>query len=256
MFGQSVSATGIGAEIGTAGTGVPETRDAAPSRPHNGKLHRVRDPRIIRASRKANGPWKRAFDVAATILGAIFLLPLFATLVILVKLTDGGAVFYGHQRVGRTGRLFTCWKFRTMVVDSDRALRDHLAANPAAASEWAATQKLQNDPRITAIGRFLRATSLDELPQLLNVLQGEMSLVGPRPVTKSELNERYAKDRKYYLLVRPGLTGLWQVSGRNRLSYAKRIQLDEQYLREWSFSRDMIILLRTIDVVFRRDGAC
>jgi lipopolysaccharide/colanic/teichoic acid biosynthesis glycosyltransferase len=173
----------------------------------------------------------------------------------LIKLGDGGAVFFEHPRVGRYGRMFGCLKFRTMVADSAGALQRHLMANPAAAQEWRETQKLTDDPRITRIGRFLRATSLDELPQLINVLRGEMSLVGPRPVTKEELEERYARDRRYYLLVRPGLTGLWQVSGRNRVSYARRIELDREYVREWSFIRDIKILFRTIDVVLKRDGA-
>jgi Undecaprenyl-phosphate galactose phosphotransferase WbaP len=256
MLGRSASAAGVELDGGHVGGPVVEVRDAPSSRVQNRNLHRVRDPKIVRSARRANSRLKRIFDVAATLCGGVFLLPFIATIAAIIKLSDGGPAFYGHVRVGRSGRLFICWKFRTMVVDADRALADYLEVNPEAAREWRENQKLLRDPRITRIGRFLRDTSLDELPQLYNVLRADMSLVGPRPVTKQELNERYAKDRRYYLLVRPGVTGLWQVSGRNRLSYSRRVQLDEEYLREWSFAHDLQILLRTVDVVFRRDGAC
>ena len=237
---------------GAQATAVPVSELA---RPNERVRHHVRDPKVVRAARRANCSLKRYFDIAATLLGGLFLLPFFATIALLIKLDDGGPIFFGHRRVGRRGVEFECWKFRTMVSNGDEALRHYLNANPEAAIEWRETQKLQNDPRVTRVGKFLRDFSLDELPQLFNVLRGEMSLVGPRPVTKQEMNARYATDRRYYLLVRPGLTGLWQVSGRNKLSYRRRIQLDEQYLREWSFSQDMSILWRTVDVVIRRDGA-
>lgn len=222
----------------------------------NGRVYsRVKDPKVVRAALRANCALKRYFDLVATAVGMLFLLPFLVTIAILIKLDDGGPILYGHRRIGRRGAIFTCWKFRTMVRNSDQALKNYLEANPDALQEWRETQKLQKDPRVTRVGKFLRDYSLDEFPQLFNILRGEMSLVGPRPVTRSELNERYRKDRRYYLLVRPGLTGLWQVSGRNNLTYARRVKLDEQYLREWSFWSDFSILLRTVDVVLKRDGA-
>jgi len=256
MLVQSAAMTGALSDGGDVGASTVDTRDMPSLRVSDRNKHRVRDPRVVRAARRCNSSRKRNFDFVLTLLGSIFLLPVFLTIALAIKLDDGGPVFFGHRRVGRRGRSFFCWKFRTMVTDSEAALARHLEADPEAAKEWRDNQKLQNDPRITSVGKFLRATSLDELPQLWNVLMGEMSLVGPRPVTKTELNERYAHDRRYYLLIRPGVTGLWQVSGRNRLSYARRVQLDEQYLREWSFRQDLSILMRTFDVVFKRDGAC
>jgi Undecaprenyl-phosphate galactose phosphotransferase WbaP len=254
MLGQSAMAPGIAAEAVQEASVTSST--VAAERVSDRNKHRVSDPKLVHASRRANSRVKRWFDIFGAVSGLIFLAPIFLTIAIMIKLDDGGPIFFGHRRVGRRGRGFDCWKFRTMVQDADAALAHLLETDPEAAKEWRDTQKLQNDPRITSVGKFLRFTSLDELPQLFNVLIGEMSLVGPRPVTKVELNERYAKDRRYYLLVRPGVTGLWQVSGRNRLSYTRRVQLDEQYLREWSFSGDVSILVRTVDVVFRRDGAC
>lgn len=221
---------------------------AAPRRPH-----RVTDRALIMIVRRANGPMKRAFDVICSAFGLALLAPFMVLMMVLIRLSDGGSPFYGHKRVGRYGKPFKCWKFRTMIPNGDEVLARHLAANPAAAEEWAATQKLRNDPRVTPVGAFLRITSLDELPQIWNVLIGEMSLVGPRPVTRAEL-DRYGRDRKYYLLVRPGLTGLWQVSGRNRTSYARRVALDRHYVQTWSFWTDMTLLVRTVYVLMKRDG--
>jgi Undecaprenyl-phosphate galactose phosphotransferase WbaP len=254
MLGQSATVPDMTAEAVQEASVALST--LAAERVSDRNKHRVNDPKLVHASRRANSRVKRWFDILGAVGGLIFLAPVFVTIALMIKLDDRGPVFFAHRRVGRRGRMFACWKFRTMVLDADQALERLLASDPEAAREWRENQKLQNDPRITSVGKFLRYTSLDELPQLFNVLMGEMSLVGPRPVTKAELNERYAKDRRYYLLVRPGVTGLWQVSGRNRLSYSRRVQLDEQYLREWSFSRDLSILVRTVDVVFRRDGAC
>lgn len=217
------------------------------------QAHRITDRALIRTVRQANGPWKRAFDFTCAAAGLIVLAPFLLVVMALVRLSDGGPAFYGHKRVGRYGRPFQCWKFRTMIPNGDAVLAKHLAENPEAADEWHATQKLRRDPRVTPIGAFLRVTSLDELPQLWNVLTGEMSLVGPRPVTRAEL-DRYAKDRKFYLLVRPGVTGLWQVSGRNRTSYARRVALDRHYVQTWSFWGDIKILLRTVVVLAGRDG--
>jgi undecaprenyl-phosphate galactose phosphotransferase len=187
------------------------------------------------------------------VLALIFLSPLLLAVAAFVR-ADGGPVFYGQTRIGRGGRRFRCLKFRTMAIDAERQLQALLASDPVAAREWAETQKLTLDPRVTAIGALLRRTSLDELPQLLNVLRGEMSLVGPRPIIDDEV-ARYAADIATYCAVRPGLTGLWQVSGRSQTSYARRVQLDVSYVRNWSLLRDLSILLRTVPAVLLRRGA-
>jgi len=168
---------------------------------------------------------------------------------------DGGPATFRHYRVGCRGRLFQCVKFRTMRLDADRALREILERDPALAAEWRRDHKLANDPRVTSVGRWLRRTSLDELPQLFNVLRGEMALVGPRPITVAEL-PRYGVTRWYYLSVLPGMTGLWQVSGRNKTSYERRVELDELYVRTRSVVLDLKILAKTALVVLTRDGAC
>lgn len=196
---------------------------------------------------------KLAFDVVMAGLLTALLLPVFAVFALLI-MRDGGPVVYGHTRIGRAGRPFTCLKFRTMVPDADRELHALLAEDPATAAEWEATFKLKNDPRVTGIGRFLRASSLDELLQLLNVLRGDMSLVGPRPVTAEEL-EYYGRDVSFYLETRPGMTGLWQISGRSATSYSQRIRLDVWYVKNWSLWHDIAILVKTAPVVLRRIGA-
>jgi len=218
------------------------------------RSHIITDRALIATVEKANGPAKRVFDVLASAAGLILLAPVFLTVALLIKLTDGGTVFFGHKRVGRQGRPFKCWKFRTMVANANEVLVQHLAANPEAETEWLETQKLTHDPRITGIGKFLRKTSLDEFPQLWNVLRGEMSLIGPRPIVRSEL-DRYGKDRRYYLLVRPGISGLWQVSGRSNTTYERRIELDRMYLENWSYAQDVKILLKTPLAVLKSDGA-
>ena len=197
---------------------------------------------------------KRALDVAGA--GALLLLgaPVFLLLALLVR-ADGGPAFYAHERVGRGGRRFGCLKFRSMVVDSAARLEALLANDPAARAEWEATRKLRHDPRITWVGRFLRATSLDELPQLINVLRGDMSLVGPRPVVAAELANHYGAAAEHYLAVRPGITGLWQVSGRSDTSYAQRVALDVRYASNPSLLEDVRILLRTPAAVLLRRGA-
>lgn len=196
---------------------------------------------------------KRVFDlVAALVLLVLLALPL-AYIAWLIR-RDGGPAIFAHQRVGQGGRTFPCFKFRTMHVDAEKQLRKLLASDPAARTEWEREFKLRNDPRITSIGQFLRGTSLDELPQLLNVIRGEMSLVGPRPVIQVEL-ERYGDDVDYFLMVRPGMTGLWQVSGRNGVDYDTRVYLDTWYVKNWSLWYDIAILFKTIRVVLRRDGA-
>ena len=197
---------------------------------------------------------KRAMDATASLAMLIVLGPLFLLLAALVQLTSPGQTFFGHTRIGRNNRRFRAWKFRTMVPNAQLRLEEHLRANPDAAREWAATQKLARDPRVTRVGSFLRRTSLDELPQLWNVLMGDMSLVGPRPIVENEI-ERYGDLFHAYLQVRPGITGLWQVSGRNNTTYAQRIELDAFYVRNWSLWLDLLILFRTFRVVARREGA-
>ncbi|AHK45817.1 exopolysaccharide production protein ExoY [Ensifer adhaerens OV14] len=166
----------------------------------------------------------------------------------LVKFSDGGSVFYGHRRIGHNGRAFRCLKFRTMRADGDRLLQDYLRNNPAAYEEWRATRKLQDDPRVTIVGSVLRKLSLDELPQLINIIRGEMSIVGPRPVVEDEL-ELYDAAAVFYLQSRPGLTGLWQISGRNDVSYAARVAFDTHYVQNWSLIRDFFIVVKTIPAV-------
>ena len=196
---------------------------------------------------------KRVVDVA----GALALLVLFggvmAVIAVLVRM-DGGPAVFGHRRVGTDGRPFTCWKFRSMVTDAHEVFADLMRRDPQARAEWAATHKLKDDPRITRVGRFLRRTSLDELPQLFNVLKGEMSLVGPRPIVDDEV-ARYRTCFAVYTQCRPGLTGLWQVSGRSDVDYGRRVQLDTAYVFGWSFWGDIAIMLKTARVMVSGRGA-
>ena len=196
---------------------------------------------------------KAAFDQVVAAVLLVLLAPLLCVLSLLVR-ADGAPAFYRHRRIGANGHAFGCIKFRTMVANADEVLQHVLASDPAAAAEWAATQKLRNDPRVTSLGRFLRRSSLDELPQLLNVLRGEMSLVGPRPIVEAEVS-RYGDDIEYYYETKPGLTGLWQVSGRSDTSYARRVRLDVWYVRNWTLWHDIAILLKTIPAVFLQRGA-
>lgn len=196
---------------------------------------------------------KRIFDIIVSGFALLALSPLMLVIAAMIRL-DGGSSLFGHKRLGRGGKIFPCLKFRTMVMNSDEVLREHLKKNPEAAEEWKATQKLQNDPRVTRLGKFLRSTSLDELPQLINVLKGDMSLVGPRPIVRNEIGH-YNNDIIHYYRVRPGITGLWQVSGRNDVSYAQRVQMDSWYVRNWSFWHDIAIVCKTFPAVFKRSGA-
>lgn len=196
---------------------------------------------------------KRAMDIWGSLALIIGLFPIFIILYFLIK-KDGGNVIYGHQRIGQNGKIFKCLKFRTMVMNSQEVLDNLLASDSEAKAEWQKDFKLKNDPRITKIGHFLRKTSLDELPQLFNVLKGEMSLVGPRPIVQDEL-ERYQEDVDYYLMAKPGMTGLWQVSGRNDVDYETRVYFDSWYVKNWSLWNDIVILFKTINVVLKRDGA-
>ena len=196
---------------------------------------------------------KAVFDVVGAALLLAVLTPLLLIIAALVR-RDGGPALYAHRRLGMGGRSFSCLKFRTMVVDGDAVLADALARDPALAAEWAAARKLRNDPRVTPIGRILRKTSLDELPQLFNVLRLDMSLVGPRPIVSNEV-PFYGADIAHYCAGRPGLTGLWQVSGRSNTSYQRRVQLDVWYVNNWTLWSDIVVLLKTIPAVVAGDGA-
>jgi len=214
---------------------------------------------LLRVSNNLSVPtlmaMKRVFDFCGALFGLIALSPLFAYVAWQIKRQGGpGSVFFGHVRVGINGKPFKCWKFRTMVHNSQEVLDHLLATDQDARAEWDKDFKLRNDPRITKIGAFLRKTSLDEIPQLWNVLKGEMSLVGPRPIITAEL-ERYGDRVDFYLEARPGLTGLWQVSGRNDTTYAERVALDAWYVKNWNLWYDIAIICKTIRTVVSGSGA-
>lgn len=196
---------------------------------------------------------KRFFDLFASICILIIGSPVLLWIAAKV-LASGRPIFYGHKRIGQHGKSFPCYKFRTMLPNADTLLRELLARDPDARAEWDRDFKLKNDPRITSIGHFLRKTSLDELPQLWNVLKGEMSLVGPRPIVTAEL-ERYGNQVDYYLEAKPGITGLWQISGRNDVTYDTRVYLDAWYVKNWSLFNDIAILFKTVKVILKKDGA-
>lgn len=197
---------------------------------------------------------KRAFDLTVVTIGSVFALPLVGAIALAIRLDSPGPAFFRQRRIGRDGKAFYVWKFRSMVQDAQERLQKLLATNPDAAREWAETQKLVNDPRVTRVGSLLRKTSLDELPQLWNVVRGEMSLVGPRPIVEDEI-EKYQDDYRYYTQVRPGMTGAWQVSGRSDTSYEFRVELDTYYVRNWNLWIDLDILVKTVGVVLKREGA-
>ncbi len=198
---------------------------------------------------------KRSFDIIGASIGLIGAIPIFIVSAIWIKLRSPGPVFYGHTRLGTEEREFKAWKFRTMVVDADKVLEQYLMNDPEMRREWFEDQKLKNDPRvISGIGNLLRKSSLDEIPQLWNVLVGDMSLVGPRPIVRSEV-QKYEQMIGLYFRVRPGLTGLWQVSGRNNTSYSQRVRLDSYYVCNWSLWLDIYIVARTIKTILKREGA-
>jgi exopolysaccharide production protein ExoY len=200
------------------------------------------------------GVSKRIVDIILAATGIIILSPLLALCFFACFISSPGPALFRHHRVGFAGKYFGCFKFRTMVEDSEERLRAFLASNSEARTEWASTRKLRFDPRVTAIGSILRKTSLDELPQLFNVLSGDMSIVGPRPVTKEEL-VRYSSSAPAYLACRPGITGLWQVSGRSGTTYSKRIACDSFYARKWSMALDAKIMLFTLPALLDSDNA-
>ncbi len=195
---------------------------------------------------------KRGCDLVLAVCLLALLAPLIGLLWAVVR-SDGGPGFFGHDRVGRNGRIFKCWKIRTMVPNAQARLEELLASDPQARIEWERDRKLRNDPRVTALGDFLRRTSLDELPQIWNVLLGQMSLIGPRPVTEPEL-ELYGSNKWVYQALKPGITGLWQVSGRNHVSYDERVRMDREYHDTLTLGSDARILMRTAGVVLNRTG--
>jgi Undecaprenyl-phosphate galactose phosphotransferase WbaP len=196
---------------------------------------------------------KRILDIA----GALALATVFSPLLLIVTLLqygDGESILFRQIRVGKNGRAFMVYKFRTMVPNANQVLRELLAQNPELRAEWLRDHKLKDDPRVTMIGKLLRKTSLDELPQLWNVIRGDMSLVGPRPIVRAEL-PKYGRTSRYYLALKPGLTGIWQISGRNDTDYRRRVAMDRHYARTASLRLDLVVLAKTVDVVLRRRGA-
>jgi Undecaprenyl-phosphate galactose phosphotransferase WbaP len=212
----------------------------------------------LATSNKLRMPWnlwiKRFMDLAIVIFGGLLILPFLLIIALLVKLSSPGPVLYGHKRLGRNGEYFTAYKFRSMVMDAEERLQKLFETNPEIRKEWEKNHKLQNDPRVTFIGRFIRRTSIDEFPQLINILKGEMSLVGPRPIVDAEVS-RYGEDFGWIFSVRPGLTGMWQVSGRSETDYASRVLYDTYYLQSWSVWLDIWILFMTFGAVLRGKGA-
>ena len=197
---------------------------------------------------------KRGLDILLVLLASPILLPLVGIIALAVRISSPGPIFFSHRRIRAQGGFFSMWKFRTMCIDSAELLEAYLHENPDANAEWRKSRKLKNDPRVTRVGNFLRRTSLDELPQLWNVFSGSMSLVGPRPIVAAEV-EKYGKLFGDYCLVKPGITGLWQVSGRSSTTYQQRIQMDSRYVHCWSFLGDVKILFKTFSTVLHQDGA-
>jgi len=203
---------------------------------------------------RAGGWVSRAIDIVIALAAILFLLPLLLVIALCVYAADPGPILFAQTRIGYRGRRFRCLKFRTMAVDAERRLHDLLERDPAARAEWAANHKLRDDPRIVGIGRFLRKSSLDELPQLFNVLVGHMSLVGPRPIVDAEV-PRYGRYFAHYCAVRPGITGLWQISGRSDTSYRRRVAFDVLYSRSRTVRSDMKILVTTIPCILLAKGS-
>jgi len=196
----------------------------------------------------------RAFDILGSAAILIIVLPFLLVLAAVMYLSDPGPLFFVHRRIGHRGQSFGCLKFRTMKVNGDEILREHLAVSHVARREWAETHKLRNDPRVTRVGVLVRKLSLDEFPQLLNVFRGEMSLVGPRPIVEAEVH-RYGRFFEHYCTVKPGLTGLWQISGRNDTSYRERVELDVEYVSRKSLTLDVLLMIKTVPAVLLARGS-
>jgi exopolysaccharide production protein ExoY len=218
-------------------------------------VHRDLQLASVRSSRPIGLNSKRVIDVILAISAIVLVAPLLIICFVVTVATSPGPALFRHRRVGFNGKYFDCLKFRTMVADAPERLRQLLESDPAASAEWTANRKLRYDPRVTAIGAILRKSSLDELPQLFNVLRGDMSIVGPRPVTEEEL-VRYANSKGAYLACRPGITGLWQVSGRSSTTYSKRVACDTFYARNWSMTLDAKIFIVTIPALLLSENAC
>lgn len=212
-------------------------------------------PRFISFRPAPEWDWIRCSDMVLALAALAILLPLMLMVALAIRLTSKGPVFFIHKRIGRNGQTFGCCKFRTMAVDADRRLADLLERDPQARAEWQSTQKLRDDPRITAVGHFLRRSSIDELPQLYNILNGTMSWVGPRPIVQGEVH-RYGHHFSHYCRVRPGITGLWQVSGRSNVSYRRRVAMDVVYIRRRNVVLNSVIMARTLPAVLLQRGSC
>jgi exopolysaccharide production protein ExoY len=210
--------------------------------------------RRIRRQSPTGGAIKRTLDISMALSALVALSPLFVMTALLIKLTDRGPIFYRHVRLGHGRRSFACVKFRTMVANADEVLAEHLRSSSDAAAEWASTRKLKNDPRVTSVGAVLRKLSIDELPQLINVLRGEMSMVGPRPIVFDEV-PLYGADIDFYFSARPGLTGVWQVSGRSNAAYSRRVALDRRYVENWSLWTDLVVVIKTVPAVLTARNA-
>ena len=219
------------------------------SQPEEAREKRSREHAAVRG-----GLAKAIFDKCFAIFALLFFAPFLIAISLVIFLGDGGPVLFRHKRVGRNGKMFDCLKFRTMASDAEERLKAILETDPEARAQWEANQKLEDDPRITCVGEFFRKTSLDELPQFWNVLRGEMSIVGPRPIVEDEAHH-YGEHYKDYLSVRPGVTGLWQVMGRSHTTYDERVKMDSDYVRNRNFRMDLWIILKTIKVMLFRDGA-
>jgi exopolysaccharide production protein ExoY len=247
-------------DIVTRGTFIAATKLViAAASSHNSQIIAKRVPSSLRANvyeaatgHPLGGFPKRALDILVALMAVILLAPIILIVSALIRFFLGAPIVFGHARIGFNGKAFVCYKFRTMVVNADEVLEQHLLADPRAAREWRTSRKLLNDPRVTCLGKILRKSSLDELPQLFNILRGDMSLVGPRPIVADEL-EFYGQDVRHYLKTRPGLTGIWQTNGRSRLSYATRVACDRYYVRHWSMWLDVVALIKTLPAILNFD---
>jgi exopolysaccharide production protein ExoY len=242
-------------DFAAAGLTVPRPHSATATQQSASVGARARDdaraaPRTGAAP--LGGRPKRLIDIVISLVATVLLSPLLLMTAVLVRVFIGRRIIFAHTRIGLNGEAYVCYKFRTMGADADDVFERYLAANPEAAEEWRETQKLKDDPRVCSLGKILRRSSLDELPQLFNVLRGDMSIIGPRPIVASEL-DRYGVHARRCFRARPGLSGIWQVNGRNRVSYRRRVVLDRYYVGHWSIWLDLMILLKTVPALLKFD---